>query len=77
MIDGIIEYLVSDSENAIKLRDIYMFIIIPMLNADGVIIGNYRCSLAAYDLNRQWSDPKKILHPEIYLVKNVILSTNI
>lgn len=42
----------SDDMNAIKLRDKFVFKIIPMLNPDGVIVGNYRCSLAAVDLNR-------------------------
>jgi len=45
-----------------------------MLNPDGVIIGNYRCSLAGQDLNRQWRDPLKHLCPEIYEAKKVCLS---
>ena len=44
-----------------------------MLNPDGVIIGNYRCSLAGQDLNRQWKDPVKHLFPEIYHTKEVSL----
>jgi murein tripeptide amidase MpaA len=30
-----------------------------MLNPDGVINGNYRCSLAGADLNRRWKTPNK------------------
>ena len=56
VVEGIIRFLVSNSEKAIKLRDMYVFKIVPMLNPDGVIIGNYRCSLAGHDLNRQWRD---------------------
>ena len=41
-----------------------------MINPDGVVIGNSRCSLAGLDLNRRWSDPNPIMHPEIYLLKN-------
>jgi murein tripeptide amidase MpaA len=37
-----------------------------MLNPDGVIVGNYRCSLAACDLNRQWIAPSSKMHPEIF-----------
>lgn len=33
------------------------FQIIPMLNPDGVIVGNYRCSLAGLDLNREYREP--------------------
>ena len=30
-----------------------------MLNPDGVINGNYRCSLLGYDLNRVWDQANK------------------
>lgn len=42
-----------------------------MLNPDGVINGNYRCDLSGADLNRQWIDPSKKLHPTIYNAKFV------
>ena len=28
------------------LRDEFVFVVVPMINPDGVINGNYRCSLA-------------------------------
>jgi hypothetical protein len=40
----------------------------------GVIVGNYRCSLAGCDLNRVWHDPLKKLHPTIYSLKALIKS---
>ena len=43
---GCIDYLVSNEEKAIALRNKFVFKIIPMLNPDGVIVGNYRCSLS-------------------------------
>ena len=43
-----------------------------MLNPDGVINGNYRCSLAGCDLNRRWKAPSKVLHPTIYYTKQMI-----
>lgn len=43
-----------------------------MLNPDGVINGNYRCSLAGCDLNRRWKTPSKVLHPIIYNTKKLI-----
>ena len=52
IVDGILTYLVSDEETAKYLRNNFVFKVIPMLNPDGVIIGNYRCSLSALDLNR-------------------------
>jgi hypothetical protein len=43
-----------------------------MLNPDGVINGNYRCSLAGCDLNRRWKYPSAIIHPTIYSAKKLI-----
>jgi hypothetical protein len=70
-----IAFLVSDDIQAIKLRDKFVFKIVPMLNPDGVIVGNYRCSLAAVDLNRQWAVPSNKYHPEIYATKTMIVKT--
>ena len=44
-----------------------------MLNPDGVINGNSRCSLAGVDLNRVWIDPSKKLHPTLYHTKMVYI----
>ena len=70
---GIIKFLTSEEEEAKILRDNYIFKIIPMLNPDGVINGNYRCSLAGCDLNRRWKYPSDILHPTVYQTKNLII----
>ena len=55
------------------MKDHYEFYIIPMLNVDGVINGNYRCSLAACDLNRKFgTSSSKILHPSVYYTKALV-----
>lgn len=69
MMKGIIDYLVGPSLGARLLRDSLVIKIIPMLNPDGVINGNTRCSLAAVDLNRVWIEPSKKMHPTIYHLK--------
>ena len=47
IIEGVIEYLLSwNDEGAKQLRNKYVFKVVPMLNPDGVVIGNYRCSLS-------------------------------
>lgn len=71
--EGIINYLLGNSTTAKLLRRLYVFKIIPMLNADGVIVGNYRCSLAGQDLNRQWRNPGKHLFPELFYTKAVLV----
>jgi murein tripeptide amidase MpaA len=44
------------SSNAIRtakyLRRKFIFMIVPMVNPDGVIAGNYRSSFAGHDLNK-------------------------
>ena len=57
------------------LRNNYVFKIIPMLNPDGVIIGNYRCSLAGVDLNRQWLAPNSRTFPTNYHTKVMMKKT--
>jgi murein tripeptide amidase MpaA len=71
MIHGVMDTLLNPSTDEEKmlvknLKDHFEFFIIPMLNVDGVINGNYRCSLAACDLNRKWIKPSKALHPTVY-----------
>ena len=72
VVQGFIEFILSDHPIAIKLRQNYIFKIVPMLNPDGVIYGNYRCSLLGFDLNRRWMDPNKLLDPTIYFTKRMI-----
>jgi cytosolic carboxypeptidase protein 2/3 len=69
IMQGILDYLVSDEEGAKYLRNNFVFKIVPMLNPDGVIVGNYRCSLSGSDLNRQWMIPTSKQHPEIFACK--------
>jgi len=61
MLQGVIEFLLSDDLIAQKLRENYVFKIIPMLNIDGVIQGNYRCSLIGCDLNRRYLESDKVI----------------
>jgi murein tripeptide amidase MpaA len=61
MMKGAIDFLLSDDKEAECLRDNFVFKIVPMLNPDGVIQGNYRCSLAGCDLNRKYIGPSKVL----------------
>ena len=61
VLHGMIDFLVS--REAHKLRDKLIFKIVPMINPDGVVAGNYRTSFIGKDLNRLFlpddpTDPK-------------------
>nr|XP_033783692.1 cytosolic carboxypeptidase 1 isoform X2 [Geotrypetes seraphini] len=69
---GTLEFLMSSNPTAQSLREAYIFKIVPMLNPDGVVNGNHRCSLSGEDLNRQWHNPNPDLHPTIYHAKGLL-----
>ena len=62
MIHGAIDFLVSNDSVAQRLRENFIFMIVPMLNPDGVIQGNYRTSLMGCDLNRRYVGTMKVFH---------------
>jgi len=72
IMEGFIKELLSQSEFAKSLRRKYLFKIVPMINPDGVVRGNYRFSAAGYDLNRRWKHCYESSHPEIYHLKTMI-----
>lgn len=71
---GCIKFLIGDSERAKYLRALYVFKIVPMLNPDGVVCGNYRSSFSGVDLNRRWIDPDPLLHPSVFALKQIMIS---
>lgn len=72
MVRGVIHFLTGKHPAAEELRRKYIFKIIPMLNPDGVIVGNYRCSLVGKDLNRNYRRPVKTSCPTVWHVKTMI-----
>ena len=72
VVKGCIDFLMGDSEEAKKLREVYVFKIVPMMNPDGVLVGNSRTSFAGCDLNRRWGKPNEVIHPEVYSTKQMI-----
>ena len=43
-----------------------------MLNPDGVVVGNHRCSLLGSDLNRRWLKPSRVLTPSVWAAKRLV-----
>jgi murein tripeptide amidase MpaA len=52
-LQGAIDFLVSDAPLAQRLRRCFVFKVVPMLNPDGVVAGNYRSSLAGAGSSRR------------------------
>jgi murein tripeptide amidase MpaA len=63
MIERVVKYLTSNEKEAVELRHAYVFKIIAMVNPDGVLHGNSRCSLPGRDLNRSWDKIDQYLFP--------------
>ncbi len=46
--------------------------VVPMLNPDGVVVGNYRCSLAGRDLNRNYKTLLRDSFPCVWHTRNMV-----
>ena len=75
VIKGVIEFLLSSDPIAKNLRSNFIFKIIPMLNPDGVIHGNFRMNFLGKDLNRMWDEPIENICPTIYYTSRMIEKT--
>ncbi|KAL4487062.1 hypothetical protein ABPG72_001514 [Tetrahymena utriculariae] len=75
MVEGAINYLCNlKNEEASYLRERCVFKVVPMVNPDGVIHGNYRTDLSGVDLNRNWLIPDKQYLTTVYAIKQLISS---
>ncbi|KAF8567745.1 hypothetical protein P879_02718 [Paragonimus westermani] len=69
---GLLRLLTGTSKEAVALRKQFVFRIIPMLNPDGVILGNYRCSVTGSDLNRNYRHPRKDTFPTVWHTRALV-----
>ncbi|XP_075213726.1 nna1 carboxypeptidase [Lycorma delicatula] len=72
MMKGFMDFLTGDSSQARELREKFIFKLVPMLNPDGVIVGNNRCSLTGRDLNRQYRTVIRETYPPVWHTKLMI-----
>jgi murein tripeptide amidase MpaA len=61
------KYICSPDAN--YLRDKVEFKIIPMVNVDGVVLGNFRTGIGGRDLNRMFNKPNQF--NETKLIKDI------
>jgi hypothetical protein len=73
MMQGMLDFLVSSAPAARFLREAFVVFVVPMLNIDGVVLGNSRVGLAGVDLNRMWRSPTP-QHPSILALKTFMLA---
>ncbi|OXB65160.1 hypothetical protein ASZ78_005276 [Callipepla squamata] len=69
---GILDYILGNSGKAQQLWDAFIFKVVPMLNSDGVIVGNHHCFLTGYDLNRKYKSRVKKSYPSTWYTRNTI-----
>lgn len=69
---GFLDYILGDSGKAQLLRDNFVFKVVPMLNPDGVIVGNHRCSLTGQDLNRKYRSKMKKSYPSVWYTRSMV-----
>jgi len=60
MLEGLMNFLISDSPEAAEIRKQVCFCLMPMANKDGVFRGMTRFNINGWDLNRNWLADKPI-----------------
>jgi murein tripeptide amidase MpaA len=76
MMEGFLKKLSSSDEDSNYLKKRFLIKVLPMLNVDGVVNGNFRFGASGNDLNRRWENPSEQHHPEVYYLKEMILREN-
>jgi hypothetical protein len=69
---GLLKFLCSDAPEAQALRQGITWVLVPMLNPDGVAVGNYRTDAAGADLNRMWLTCNPMSEPGVYAVRGLM-----
>lgn len=72
MVEGMIDFLCSSSIEANYLLDAVEVRVVPMINVDGVVCGNFRTGLSGDDLNRRYLKTNPLLHSVINAVKQQV-----
>jgi len=69
MLKGMIDFLISASSDAERMRDNHVWYIVPMVNPDGVYLGKSRGTSEGRDPNRDWKNNETV---EIKIVRDHI-----
>lgn len=74
MLHGCLDFLLSGDPRAVMLLEKYVFVVIPMLNPDGVVRGHSRADTCGQNLNRCYKDARADRHPTIFAMRNLLFS---
>uniref|UniRef100_A0A8D0EG63 Cytosolic carboxypeptidase 2 n=1 Tax=Strix occidentalis caurina TaxID=311401 RepID=A0A8D0EG63_STROC len=69
---GFLDFLLSAHPDAQLLRRLFVFKVVPMLNPDGVVVGNSRCSLAGRDPNRAYGTALRGSFPGVWHLRAMV-----
>lgn len=69
---GFLDFILSAAPDAQLLRQLFVFKVVPMLNPDGVVVGNSRCSLAGRDPNRAYRTGSRGSFPAVWHLRAVV-----
>lgn len=76
--EGFIERLLdTDDPLSRTLLEKAVFYIVPLVNPDGAILGNLRCTATGANLNREWAEPNIENSPEVFHIKNKMDETGV
>ncbi|KAL0021131.1 hypothetical protein WJX77_002577 [Trebouxia sp. C0004] len=70
--NGLVDWLLGSSTLAVQLRRHVTIVVVPMLNPDGVFLGNYRTDAGGLDMNRLWGCASQDLEPALYHVLQLL-----
>jgi hypothetical protein len=74
VLQGLMNWLLSNDPHAIEVMKHMIFNIVPLMNPDGVYLGKYRTTSLNIDLNRQWNNANQATEPSVYAVTQQVNS---
>ncbi len=74
VLKGFLDFILREDDiRAQKLRENFIFLLVPMLNPDGVFRGHYRTDSRGVNLNRVYLETDAEVHPTIFATKQLLL----
>eukprot|EP00347_Sterkiella_histriomuscorum_P018404 403345634 len=73
VLNGILDFLMSNTKQSKILLENYIFKVIPLLNPDGVYRGYFRLDTYNHNLNRFYLDPNPQFQPTIYAARQAVI----